>query len=110
MVGFLIQLFTGNFFFENEVFIRLAAIIPASLSMYMIYLIGTYLKNSATGFLGVILYNLNFYGFIISGTFILPDSPMVLFWLVSFFLFLQSLPKNPDDTKTQSNYFLRSFF
>ena len=110
MVGFLIQLFTGNFFFENEVFIRLAAIIPASLSMYMIYLIGTYLKNSATGFLGVILYNLNFYGFIISGTFILPDSPMVLFWLVSFFLFLQSLPKNPDEHKNTIKLFFAFFF
>jgi len=66
MVGFFIQFFTGNLFFESEFFIRLAAIIPASLSMYCIYLIGTFLKNSATGFLAVILYNLNFYGFIIS--------------------------------------------
>lgn len=110
MVGFFIQFFTGNLFFESEFFIRLAAIIPASLSMYFMYLIGTYLKNSATGFLAVILYNLNFYGFIISGTFILPDSPMVLFWLISFFLFLQSLPKNPDEIDNKIKLFFAFFF
>jgi len=110
MVGFFIQFFTGNLFFESEFFIRLASIIPASLSMYCIYLIGTFLKNSATGFLAVILYNLNFYGFIISGTFILPDSPMVFFWLISFFLFLQLLPKNPDEINNNIKLFFAFFF
>ncbi len=95
MVGFFIQLFTFNLSFSSELFIRLAAIFPASISMWIVFLIGKKLHNEKTGFISVILYNLSFYGLIISGTFILPDAPMVLCWLLSFFFFLKTIPYNP---------------
>ncbi len=96
MVGFFIQFFTANLFFDSELAIRLAAVIPTSTSMYLIFLIGNYLKNEKVGFIGVLLYNIHIYGFIIGGTFILPDSPMVFFWLLGFYFFLQTITKEPN--------------
>jgi 4-amino-4-deoxy-L-arabinose transferase-like glycosyltransferase len=96
MVGFFIQLFTGNLYFDSELFIRLAAIIPSVISMYVIFLIGVYIKDERTGLIAVLLYSISIYGLIIAGTFILPDSPLVLFWLLSFYFFIQVLPKEPN--------------
>ncbi|TYP97001.1 dolichyl-phosphate-mannose-protein mannosyltransferase [Tenacibaculum adriaticum] len=109
MVGFFIQFFTFNLEFDSEVIIRLAAIIPASIGMYLVFLIGSYLKDEKAGFIATILYNLNIYAFIIAGTFILPDSPLVLFWLLSFYFFIQVLPNEPDK-KYRKKLFLAFFF
>lgn len=107
MVGFFIQLFTCNLYFDSAFFIRLAAIIPSSLSMVVIFLIGKEIYDSKIGFISVLLYNLSIYGFIISGMFILPDSPMVLFWLLSILFFLKSLIYNP--TNQNKKYLLVAF-
>lgn len=96
MVGFFIQLFTLNLTFDSEVFIRLAAIIPSAISVYIIFLIGTFLKSEKAGFIASLLYSISIYGFIIAGTFILPDAPLVLFWLLSFYFFIQTVPFDPN--------------
>ncbi|CAM1344668.1 ArnT family glycosyltransferase [Tenacibaculum amylolyticum] len=96
IVGFFIQFFTGNLYFDTELAIRMAAIIPTSISMYLIFLIANYLKNEKTGLVAVLLYNIHIYGFIIAGTFILPDAPLVLFWLLSFYYFIQVIPEVPQ--------------
>ncbi|WP_405605971.1 ArnT family glycosyltransferase [Polaribacter sp. Asnod1-A03] len=95
MVGFFIQFFTANLYFDSELAIRLAAILPTSIAMYVVFLIGKYLKDDFVGFISVLLYNISIYGLIISGTFILPDSPMVLFWLLSFYFLIQVIPYQP---------------
>ncbi|WP_442266854.1 ArnT family glycosyltransferase [Tenacibaculum sp. ZS6-P6] len=96
MVGFFIQFFTLDLLFSSELTIRLAAIIPTSITMYVLFLIGKYLRGEKIGFIAVLLYNIHIYGFVIAGTFILPDSPLVFFWLLSFYFFIQVLPKDPD--------------
>lgn len=102
MVGFFIQFFTANLIIDSELAIRLAAIIPSAISMYLVFLITNNLKDSKTGFISVLLYTVSVYGFIIAGTFILPDSPLVLFWLLSFYFFVQVLPYDPvDASKTK---------
>ncbi|MFV0248593.1 MAG: ArnT family glycosyltransferase [Tenacibaculum sp.] len=95
-IGFFIQFFTFNLFFDSELAIRLSAVIPASINMFIIFLIAKNIKDERLGFLAVILYNLNIYGLVISGTFILPDSPLLLFWLLSFYFLMQALPLNPS--------------
>ncbi len=95
-VGFFIQFFTFDLFFDSELAIRLAAIVPASINMYVLFLIGKRIKNEKTGFISVLLYNLSIYGLVISGTFILPDAPMLFFWLLSFYFLLQVLPYQPS--------------
>ena len=96
MVGFFIQFFSFNLFFDTELVIRLAAILPISIAMYIVYLIGVYIKDEFVGFLSVLLFNISIYGLIISGTFILPDAPMVLFWLLSFYFLIQVIPELPE--------------
>ena len=56
MVGFFIQFFTANLLFDSELCIRLAAIIPSSISMYVLFLIANYLKDEKAGFITVLLY------------------------------------------------------
>ncbi len=100
MVGFFIQFFSLNLFFDAELAIRLAAIIPISISMYVVFLIGRFLKDDVVGFISVLLFNISIYGLIISGTFILPDAPMVLFWLMSFYFLIQVILKSPENSSS----------
>ena len=95
MIGLIIQIFTLNLHFDNEFFIRLAAIFIGSVNTWLIFLTGRNIRDTLTGFYAALLYTASFYCFIISGTFILPDSPQVLFWLLSLYLLGRSLP----DTK-----------
>lgn len=92
MVGWVIQLFTLNLYFESEFFIRLAAVVSGTLSTWMIFLIGKQLKNSLTGLYAALLFSSSFYCAVISGTFIMPDSPQVLFWLITLYFYLHALP------------------
>lgn len=108
MVGFFIQFFTANLYFDSELWIRLAAIIPSGISMWAIYKIGSLLKGTKAGLFSVLLYHLSIYGFVISGIFILPDSPLVLFWLLAFYYFLRVLPFEPDREK--GKFFLLAMF
>ncbi len=108
-VGFFIQLFTFDLFFDSELAIRLAAIIPGSINMYLLFLIGCKIKNELVGFLSVILYNLNIYALIIAGTFILPDAPLLFFWLLSFYFLIEALPLEPSKD-TRKKLFIAFFF
>jgi hypothetical protein len=92
MLGFVIQLFTLNLTFDSEFFLRLAAVVFGTLSTGLMFLIGRHIKNALTGLYAALLFTGSFYGFILSGTFILPDAPQVFFWLLTLYLLLKSLP------------------
>jgi hypothetical protein len=92
MVGIMIQIFTLNLTFDSEFFIRLASVVLGTLSTGLMFLVGRLIKNPLTGLYAALLFTASFYGFILSGTFILPDSPQVLFWLLTLFLVLKSIP------------------
>ena len=92
MVGLMIQLFTLNLTFDSEFFVRLAAVVLGTLSTGLMFLIGRLIKNPLTGLYAALLFTASFYGFVLSGTFILPDTPQVFFWLLTLYLLLKSLP------------------
>jgi hypothetical protein len=92
MVGWVIQLFTLNLRFDHEFFLRLAAVVFGTLSTGLIFLIGRKIKDSLTGFYAALLFTASIYCFIIAGTFIMPDTPQVLFWLLSLWLLVDCLP------------------
>ncbi|MFC2107266.1 ArnT family glycosyltransferase [Bacteroidota bacterium] len=89
MVGWLIQLFSLNLFFQDEVFIRLGAVVFSSINIYLIFLIGKWVKNIRTGFFAALLYTASIYGFIISGTFMLPDAPQMIFWFLALYFLIR---------------------
>lgn len=86
MVGWMIRLTTANLLFDNEFFIRLGAVISAALTTWFIFLSGRKLNNAHTGYLAAVIYTATIYGSIVAGTFILPDSPQMVFWSAGLYL------------------------
>src|SRR6478752_7062340 len=89
LVGFFIRLFTFNLHFNQEIFIRLTAIIGSAINTWLIYKLLYKIKNRQTGIYAALFYNGCVYTSIISGLFILPDSPQVVFWLLGIFLLIK---------------------
>lgn len=95
MVGFLIRLSTFNLlFYESEFFVRLGALLIGTINIYLVYRIGILMKNKSTGLIASILLSSSFYSSIVVGTFVLPDTPQSVFWLLSIFFFIQYITKN----------------
>ncbi len=92
MVGLIIQLFTLNLHFDQEFFLRLASIVFGAVNTWLVFLLGRLIRDSITGLYASLLYTGSFYCSILAGTFILPDSPQVFFWLISLYLLLNALP------------------
>lgn len=82
-VAWLIRIFTFNLLLTDEFFVRLGAIVCAAVGTALVYRLGTVLKNEQTGWYAAVLYTGNLYTSLIAGTFIIPDSPQVVFWLAS---------------------------
>jgi hypothetical protein len=93
MVALLIRLSTCNLFFQHEFFIRLGSVCCSAAGTWLIFKIGSRIKNLRTGWIAAVLYNTSFYTSVIAGTFILPDSPQVIFWLLSIYLMIRVLEK-----------------
>jgi len=104
MVGLVIQLFTLNLRFDSEFFLRLGSVVLGTASTWLIFLIGKRIKSPLAGLYAALLYTASFYGFILVGTFILPDTPQVFFWLLSMYLLVCSLPE--ESLSKQSRTFL----
>jgi 4-amino-4-deoxy-L-arabinose transferase-like glycosyltransferase len=105
MVAALIRVFTFNLYFQNEFFIRLGSIFCAAAGTWLIFLTGQRIGRARTGWIAAILYNTSFYTSIIAGTFILPDSPQVVFWLLSMYFMIRIL-EYPPMNKRQAVYFI----
>ena len=92
-IAYLIKLFTANLYFTSEIFVRLGAVFCAAIGTLLSYKIGSFINGSRTGWIAAVLYNTSIYCSIIAGTFILPDSPQIIFWLGSLLLLLVIINK-----------------
>ena len=99
MTGWIIQLFSLNLLFESEGIIRLGAVVLGTLNTWLIFLIGKQLKDELTGWYAALLYSASFYSFVIAGTFMMPDAPQTLFWLLTVLLFIKALKAGPENQK-----------
>lgn len=97
MVGWMIQIFTLNLTFDQELFIRLASVVLGTGSTLLMFLIGRRIRNEATGMIAAFFFTTSFYGFVLCGLFILPDAPQVFFWLLTLYFMVVALP-DPDLT------------
>ena len=105
MVGWVIQLFSLNLLFDSEFFIRLASVVFTTANTYIIYRIGKDLKDARTGLYAALLYTASIYAFVITGIFIMPDTPLMLFWLLAVWMgvrYFSGLPRSArnDDADT----------
>ena len=110
MVGFTIQFFSFNLLFDSEFFIRLGAIVFGSVNTFIIFKIGQRIKDDLTGIYAAILYNTSIYSFIIAGTFILPDSPQLFFWLLSIYFALGAITSTEITKENKKNLLLAGLF
>lgn len=86
MVGWVIQLFSLNLLLDSEFFIRLASVVIMTANTYIIFRIGKEVKSAQAGLYAALLYTASIYAFVITGIFILPDTPLMLFWLLAFWM------------------------
>jgi 4-amino-4-deoxy-L-arabinose transferase-like glycosyltransferase len=89
LVGIFIRIFTLNLHWVNDFSMRLTAIVSAAVCTWVIFKCGKLIKNERTGWIAAILYNTSIYTSIISGLFILPDSPQLVFWLLAMYSMLK---------------------
>ena len=93
MVGWVIQLFSLNLLFDSEFFIRLASVVFMTADTYIIFRIGKEIKDARTGLYAALLYTASIYAFVITGVFIMPDTPLMLFWLLAVWMAVKSEKK-----------------
>lgn len=105
-VGWLIRISTFNLYFDNELFIRLGAIVSAAITTWFIFLSGQKLHNAYTGFLAAVIYTASIYGNIIAGTFILPDSPQMACWSAGMYLLIDLARDNHINQTKKANLLL----
>lgn len=89
MVGFVMQLFSLNLLFTSEFFLRLSSVIFMTINTYLVFLIGKQIKNELTGFYAALLYTASLYAFVITGVFILPDTPLSIFTFLAILYFIK---------------------
>lgn len=95
-VALLIRIFTVNLLLTDEFFVRLGAIACSAAGTWLVYRLGTLLKNEQTGWYAAILYTSSLYTSLIAGAFIIPDSPQVVAWLASL-LVMHQIVTIPDE-------------
>ena len=91
MVGWVIQLFSLNLLFDSEFFIRLASVIFMTANTYIVFRIGEEIKDAQAGLYAALLFTASIYAFVITGIFIMPDTPLMLFWLLAVWMAIRSL-------------------
>lgn len=89
MVGWFIQLFSCNLLFTSEFFLRLSSVISMTINTYLVFLIGRQVKDEQTGFYAALLYTASVYAFVITGIFILPDTPLSIFTFLAVLQFIK---------------------
>ena len=110
MVGWVIQLFSLNLLFDSEFFIRLASIVFMTANTYIIYRIGKEIKDARTGLYAALLYTASIYAFVITGIFIMPDTPLMLFWLLAVWMAIIYFKRLPTEKHSDSYIILFGVF
>lgn len=98
MTAWLIWLTTLGADVVPELCVRLSSVVIGTVNTYIIYRIA---GCGRQGFAAALLYTGSLYASVILGTFILPDTPLSLFWLLSLWIFIELLPR-----RTPSNMML----
>ncbi|MFA5418878.1 MAG: glycosyltransferase family 39 protein [Bacteroidales bacterium] len=103
MVGWVIQFFSLNLLFTNELFLRMGSIVFGTMNLWLMFQIGKTLRDERTGFIAALLYTSSVYGFVITGIFLLPDTPQGLFWIWALYLMIKTLPGCPRLYENRAN-------
>lgn len=92
MVGIVAQIFSLNLLLKSDFFMRLGPIVLSAASTWIVFLIGSKIRNEKTGLYAAFLFTGSIYCSIISGFSLTPDAPLVFFWLLAMNLMIDFLP------------------
>jgi 4-amino-4-deoxy-L-arabinose transferase-like glycosyltransferase len=92
MVGWFLKIFSLGLFMHGTWLMRLPAILFAAINTWLMFELGSRIKNEKTGWYAALLYTTSIYTSIIAGLFIMPDTPQVFFWIVALYLMVDVLP------------------
>lgn len=98
MLGWVIQLFSLNLLFDSELALRISSVIFMTVNTYLVFLIGKQIKNEQTGLYAAFLYTASIYAFVITGIFILPDTPQNLFWFLALLMFVKAFQNKQNQS------------
>lgn len=104
-VAWLIRVTTLNLALHSELFVRLGAILASAGSTWIIYRIGSIIKDEKTGWYAALLFTASIYSTIIAGLFILPDSPQAFFWFWGVYLLIK-IVQETDSRRLQKLWLL----
>lgn len=108
LVGLCIRFSTLGLMLKQEWFIRLSGLIFSLANMYLIFKTTALLKNKNAGYLAALLYNSSIYANVITGLLILPDTPMLFFWLLSLYYAVKIFASEKGYAIPKKNFFLLS--
>ena len=108
MVGWVMQIFSLNLLFHSEFALRLSSVVFMTIDTYIIYRLGCLVKNKLAGFYAALLYTASVYSFVITGIFIMPDTPLMMFTLLAIWCFLLSFRGEAE--KSTKHFLLAGLF
>ena len=89
IVGWLIRLTTANLLFHSELPVRIGAIACSAIGAWLIFKLGSLVYNQRAGWFAALLFTSSVYCSLVVGTFILPDSPQIIFWFTAVILLIK---------------------
>jgi 4-amino-4-deoxy-L-arabinose transferase-like glycosyltransferase len=89
IIAWLIRLTTANLLFHSELTVRIGAIACSSISTWLIYKLTTLIYNQRAGWFAALLFTASVYCSLVTGAFILPDSPQLIFWFAAVILLIK---------------------
>jgi Dolichyl-phosphate-mannose-protein mannosyltransferase len=110
MVGFTIQLFSLNLAFHNEFFIRLGSLILSSASLLLLFYLVKKIYSLRAAFISSLLFTASFYFNVISGLFILPDTPQIFFVMLALYFGIPAIIQVNPAKKDSTGIILFGFF
>jgi len=106
MIAALLRPWTINPFFHHEFFLRFPFIVLGAVSCWILFCIGKLLADECTGFIAACLFTASFYGNFIGGMLVLPDAPLLFFWLLTSYVFLRMIYRKTNRSSTRTNLLL----
>ena len=82
LVGWLIWLTTLGGALHGPIAVRLGSILLSTGSVYLIYSMTQLIYGTRSAWISAGLFAASYYTSIVSGLFVLPDTPLVFFWLL----------------------------
>ncbi|MFZ4463234.1 MAG: ArnT family glycosyltransferase [Bacteroidales bacterium] len=106
VLGCLMQLTTLNGWLNQEFFYRLSSVILFTFNTLLVFSIGRTIRSERSGLFAAILYQTSIYSFVITGIFILPDTPQSFFWIGSLWLIINAIKLGSDSYKAHRYFML----